>query len=467
MIEENTAGKLRVAVIGAGPAGTRAAATLAKAGLRPVVIDEGVRSGGQIYRRQPDGFTRTSRDLYGFEAEKADRLHSCFDGLGDTVGYRPRTLVWNREGKTLYLADDNGIHTIEADRFILATGAMDRIAPVPGWTASGVYSLGGAQVSLKHQACAIGKRPVFVGSGPLLYLIAWQYTKAGAPPAAVIDFSRFSDKLRALPHLAANPTALAKGIYFSFWLKLKGIPVYEGASATSIEADDHGFRVHFRNGQHANSVAGDAVAIGYGLKPETQLADLFNCPMEYDDNSGYWIASTDSDGRSGTPDVYIAGDCAGIRGADAAEVSGELAALALLKDAGLAVDLKRMGRIRRMLTRFERFRRGLERAFPYPWQAVADLPDETVICRCEVIRAGTLRQAAAHWGVSEMNRLKAVTRCGMGRCQGRLCGIPASQILAAVTGQEVARTGRLRGQAPIKPFPRAIHARSDSGGDGG
>lgn len=448
----------RIVVVGAGPAGTRAAEVLVAAGLRPVVVDEAPCSGGQIYRRPPAALHRPARDLYGFEAAKAARVHAAFDGLGGAIDHRPETLVWGREGGRLLLSGPTGLDEVGADAVILATGAMDRIVPLPGWTRPGVYSLGGAQVILKHQACVIGDRPVFVGTGPLLYLIAWQYAKAGAPPAAVLDAGRRGAKAKALAGLTANPGMLAKGLWFAMWLRARGVRVVDGAEAIAIDAaDGAGLHVRYRAGGRERTVDGDAVGLGYGLVPEGQLADLFGCRRRFDAGSRLWLPELDADGRTSVAGVYAAGDGACIRGADAAEAAGDLAALALLQDLGHAVDGDRMAALRRRLTRFDRFRRALETAFPYPAAQAAAVPDETVVCRCEVVRAGELRTAAADWGIVEMNRLKAITRCGMGRCQGRLCGGPASEILAAAIGRPVDAVGRLRAQPPLKPIPPALH----------
>jgi bacterioferritin-associated ferredoxin len=161
----------------------------------------------------------------------------------------------------------------------------------------------------------------------------------------------------------------------------------------------------------------------------------------------------DAAGRCSVEGVYLAGDGAGIMGADAAEWAGERAALALLADSDVAVDTARAAELERKLDKLTGFRQGLERAFPVPPDWAAHASDDLVICRCENITAGTLRQTVAATGADEMNRLKALSRVGMGRCQGRMCGVAAAEILAHATGQPLQQVGRLRGQAPIKPIP--------------
>ena len=120
---------------------------------------------------------------------------------------------------------------------------------------------------------------------------------------------------------------------------------------------------------------------------------------------------------------------------------------------GVAVDTARAAELERKLDRITGFRHGLERAFPVPDDWAAHAPDDLVICRCENVTAGSLRQTIAEAGASELNRLKALSRVGMGRCQGRMCGVAAAEILAHATQQPLQQVGRLRGQAPIKPIP--------------
>jgi NADPH-dependent 2,4-dienoyl-CoA reductase/sulfur reductase-like enzyme len=154
---------LKVVVIGAGPAGVRAAQTLVAAGLRPVVVDEGRRDGGQIYRRQPEGFKRSYETLYGTEAARAATLHHDFDALRTHIDYVPDTLVWNVTPKSVHLVSGSHYQELAFDTLIVCSGATDRLMPVPGWHLAGAYSLGGAQVALKSQGCAIGARTVMMG----------------------------------------------------------------------------------------------------------------------------------------------------------------------------------------------------------------------------------------------------------------------------------------------------------------
>ena len=441
-----------VVIIGAGPAGIRAAQTLLAHGVKSCLIDEGLRGGGQIYRRQPENFTRSAHALYGFEAGKAEAVHQTLDDLAGAIDYRPQTLVWNAEDNRLDTLHAGRAGRIDFARLIVATGATDRILPAPGWTLPGVYSLGAAQIALKYQGCAIGERVVFCGSGPLLYLVAYQYAKAGAKVVAVLDSSPFAAQCRALPALLGQPVTLAKGLYYRAWLTAHGIPVHQGATLSRIEGRQRVSGLSWRRDGKEARLECDAVAFAHALRSETQLADLLGCEFAWSELNRAWLPVRDEAGRSSVPGVYLAGDGAGIMGADAAEMAGELAALTLLADSGHPVDARRSAGLQGQLKRIEGFRQGLETAFPFPDDWAAKVPDDTLICRCEEISAGQIRATVdeGHW---EMNRVKAMCRVGMGRCQGRMCGMAAAEIIATRSGRDIQSVGRLRGQAPIKPLP--------------
>ena len=446
---------LQPVIVGAGPAGVRAAQTLVAHGLRPVLLDEAARAGGQIYRRAPENFQRSARTLYAFEAGRASALHAAADSLLHSVDHHPDSLVWNAQGGLLDVMQGHSqtTHQQPYRQLIVATGATDRILPVPGWTLPGVYSLGGAQVALKFQGVAIGQRVVFMGTGPLLYLIAWQYARAGVEVAAVLDTSRLSDQVAALPGLLTQPAVLAKGLYFVAWLRAHGVALHSGVRPLRLLGQARVRAVVWHDGQQERQLDCNAVGMGHALRPETQLADLLGCRFTWEPQQRAHLPQRDAAGRSSVAGVYLAGDGAGIMGADAAEWAGELAALTLLADKGVSVDAALARWLQGKLKQLQRFRAGLERAFPFPENWAAQAPDELVVCRCEHITAGDLRRTVHEGGAKEMNRLKALSRVGMGRCQGRMCGVAAAEILAHATGQSLEQVGRLRAQAPIKPIP--------------
>jgi NADPH-dependent 2,4-dienoyl-CoA reductase/sulfur reductase-like enzyme len=452
----------RIVIVGAGPAGVRAAETLVAAGIKPIVIDENARWGGQIYRQPPanSNFERSKKTLYGFEAHKAEAVHSTMAALLPHVDYRPDTLAWACEAGHLDTLHAGRERRVPFSHLIIASGATDRVLPVPGWTLPGVYTLGAAQVALKAQGCAIGRRVVLAGTGALLYLVAYQYVKAGAQVMAVLDTSPFAQQLAAAPKLARLPATFAKGLYYIGWLKTHGVRIERDVTLLGIRGVDGVQAIEWRasrDGSLSETIACDAVGVSFGLKPETQLADLAGCRFRFDALNRCWLPEVDPAGRSSVRGLYLAGDGAGIAGADAAELAGRRAALALLDDLGLAhprdPGMPDVEAIERALKRIAVFREGIETAFAPPARCASQWPDDMTVCRCEEVDAGTLRRCIRGGEANEINRLKALTRVGMGRCQGRMCGEAALTLLAEETGKPLDAVGRLRSQPPVKPIP--------------
>ncbi|MCV9941120.1 FAD-dependent oxidoreductase [Boseaceae bacterium BT-24-1] len=443
-----------IVIVGAGPAGISAAETLCAKGLKPVLIDEGARAGGQGYRRPADNLALDMNRLMGSEAGKYAALHRRFEALRAKIDYRPRTLVWAIDGNQLHLLQDGRAATLAFDRLLIASGAMDRVAPLPGWTLPGVFTLGGAQVALKDQGCLIGSRVAFLGSSPLLALAAKQYRDMGADIAVIADTTPFAAKAAALPALLRAPRTLLRGISYMGASLRAGTQMLHGVTPVAVEGEVRVEALLLRDAQgRERRFACDAVALGYGLKPETQLADLAQAEFAYDPDFRLHLPKIDGLGRA-RPGLYLAGDGVRIGGADAAEASGALAAHAILTDLGQPQDIELVRRLARQVERLRAFQRGLARAFAWPAAQIAALPDSVMLCRCENVTIGDVRMAMAkELGPIEVNRVKAMTRCGMGRCQGRVCGPALQEIVAA--GRDGASAGRLRGQAPVKPIALA------------
>jgi NADPH-dependent 2,4-dienoyl-CoA reductase/sulfur reductase-like enzyme len=471
----------RVLIVGAGPAGLRAAELLVDRGIHPVLVDEAPRIGGQAYRLPPNvaGFDRSAKQLYGSNAAKAHDLFKSFDRIRAKLDYRPSSLVFDLVDNRAEILREERLERVDFDALILATGAMDRVLPFEGWTLPGIYSLGGAQIALKHQGCAIGRSVVFAGTGPLLFLTAYQYAKAGARVAAVINSGPRFGALSQLVKLSSMPAVLWQGMKYVAWLKRHKIRVLHGyrpiraqaASADGAAANQRlGMLEFISESGDRLEVDCDAAAFGYGLKPETQLADLAGASFGFDALNRQWLPLRDHYGRAqDRPGLYLAGDGAGILGAEAAELQGRLAAAAVLSDFGGSFGGFDPNAALRRLETWQKFRSGLELAFPYPDQAAAEIEDQVVVCRCEQVTAGDLRGVTGVMGARDLNRAKAYCRIGMGRCQGRLCGPAAAEIMASTLGVSTDSVGRFRGQPPIKPVPISVLAvaRRDEAADAG
>lgn len=439
----------RVLIVGAGPAGIRAAQVLVAAGLHPDVVDEGARAGGQIYRRPPDGFTRPAARLYGAEAGRAVALHQAFDAMvaaGQVRHHAQASVIALKPGAALVTGPD-GADWLAFDRLILATGATDRVAPVPGWQAAGVFTLGAAQIALKAQGVALGRQMVLAGSGPLLTLVAHQLRAAGAGVVAVLETAPLRVQIAGgLAMALARPLVTARGLAMRAGL---GRRYHAGVRLGRIVTGPQGPQaVEWQDAAGRPRVTPcDSVALGWHLRAETALADLAGAVFDWSDLWQQWLPRTDASGRAG-PGLYLAGDGLALLGADGAEVSGRLAAGACLADLGLPAPDPARDTARRV--RLLRFAAGVARAFPWPAAAVQALPDTAVICRCEGVTAGEIRATVALAG-PEANRVKSLSRPGMGRCQGRYCQLATAEIVAARSESQPQAVGRLRGQPPVRP----------------
>lgn len=449
-------------IVGAGPAGIRAAEMLVQAGHRPIVLDEGMRSGGQIYRRPPFDDGRSYKARYGSEAHKAEALHKTFDHLRDAIDYRPETLVWNisrDHGRSLDLMS-GGVHTqLPFSHLLLATGATDRVLPFSGWTKPGVYTLGASQTALKAQGCTIGERVVFMGSGPLLYLVAWQYHHAGAKVAAVLDTAPFSSKFHLAHLVLYAPRIVALGASYGLRLMLGGVPIHYNVRPERVLGEGHVEGIRYQKAGRSHEIDCDAIAYGFALRPETQLADLAGCDFGFEERDRAWLPIADPLGRTSQSGVYVAGDGAGIAGADAAEIRGQLAAIAIARDLGGAADAALERRLLKELDAIYRQRLILEKAFPFPQDWFGTVGQDVTLCRCEEIKLGEARDVIRDGSTREINRLKALSRVGMGRCQGRMCTAAVTELLASMQSKLPSEAGRIRAQAPVKPIPLGFGAK--------
>jgi NADPH-dependent 2,4-dienoyl-CoA reductase/sulfur reductase-like enzyme len=261
----------------------------------------------------------------------------------------------------------------------------------------------------------------------------------------------------AAPLLAGAPRTVLRGLRYLRALKRAGVAVMHGTTLVAIEGENRVEALILRDCQgREKRFACDAVALGYGLKPETQLAELAGAELHFDRDFRLWLPNIDEDGRAGAS-LYLAGDGVAIGGADGAEASGQLVAYAVLSDLGIDADSNAQRALRAQVRRLRRFQRGLARAFAWPSESATALAGEIMLCRCENVTVGDIRRAMDQTlGPTEVNRVKAMTRCGMGRCQGRVCGPALQEVVASHAGIPPEAAGRLRAQAPIKPLALTV-----------
>jgi thioredoxin reductase len=448
--------RYQLAVIGAGPAGIAAAVQADALGLDTVLLDEQAGPGGQVCRsvdRSPLRGTRILGPDYAAGAGLAAALRDS------AVEYVPGAGVWHIErGFRLAFSDGDRIRLIAADRVILATGALERPMPVAGWTLPGVMTAGAAQLLLKSSAVAVDGA-VFAGCGPLLYLVAAQYLRAGLSIRAILDTTDPANRRSALASLSLRGSALrtlAKGLGLLAEIRRAGVPVFRGVEDLRIAGRSRVAGVAFRRGGAWQPLDGvTTVFLHQGVAPNLQLAWAAGCPPRWDDERLCWTAETDAWGRTAVPGLLVAGDAAGIAGARAAADRGRLAALAAACSLDILSKRSRNALARPVLAslrREEAIRPFLERLYRPRFGLRVPADDAVIVCRCEEVTAGMVRQEA-HCGAAEANRLKSALRCGMGPCQGRICAGTVSELAAAACGVPIQTVGRFRVRPPIRPVP--------------
>jgi thioredoxin reductase/bacterioferritin-associated ferredoxin len=443
-----------VIVIGAGPAGMSGAVALAGFGLQVLLLDEQGSAGGQIYR----GITLAPlarRDLLGPDYAKGNELAQALGA--SNVQYETDAAVWQvtRDHQVSYLRKGQ-LQIVQAKAVLLATGAMERPFPIPGWTLPGVMTAGAAQILLKSAGLAPSEPVVLAGCGPLLYLLAWQYLRAGVAIKAIVDTTRREDYWRARRHLFAALRAwpyLRKGLDLMRSVRSAGIAHHTGAEQLAIEGDDAASAVTFSASGRAIRIATRCVLLHQGVVPNTQISQSLRARHDWDESQLCFSPVVDAWGELDISGVYVAGDGAGIGGAQAAAVQGELAALGIASRLDAVAETLRDQRaalLRAQLEAHVRIRPFLD-ALYRPKEQNRIPADDVVVCRCEEVTAGELRQFVA-LGCTGPNQAKSYGRCGMGPCQGRMCGLTVTEVIANARGVPPADVGYYRIRPPIKPI---------------
>jgi D-hydroxyproline dehydrogenase subunit alpha len=386
-----------VLVIGGGPAGVAAAARAAQCGVKVGIVDDNERLGGQIWRSESE----VSRAAEA--AEWTGRLASAGAAIlcGMTVFHQPRP--------GLLLAESSeGVHELQYAKLVLATGARERFLPFPGWTLPNVMGAGGLQAMVKSGLPVRGKRIVVAGTGPLLLAVAAYLRKLGAQIPIICEQASWSNLARFGCALLGHPGKISQG--FRLKKELAGVPFAANCWPVAAKGGHALEAVTISRNGRIETIPCDFFGCGFHLVPNLELPLLLGCQTENGNVSVDDLQSTS------VASVFCAGEPTGIGGVELALVEGQIAGLVA---AGRATEAREMfgerGRLRG-------FARSLDRAFQLRPELKSVPSPATMVCRCEDVPYSRLRKHKS-WREAKLH-----TRCGMGPCQGRVCG-PATEFL--------------------------------------
>jgi NADPH-dependent 2,4-dienoyl-CoA reductase/sulfur reductase-like enzyme len=439
-----------VVVIGAGPAGMSAATRVAKAGLSVVVLDEQAAPGGQIYRGV-EAASERRRAILGSD-------YAC--GLDVVAAFRQSgaelisgASAWNiATDKSIDYSRSGRTHRLRAGSIVMASGAFERPCPLPGWTLPGVTTVGAVQILMKS-AGMVPDRAVLAGAGPLLWLVAAQLTTAGFPPLAILETVAVRQNLAALRHLPRALRSLGylrKGLAMIATVRAAGVPVYRSVGDIRIEGNTAVEAILFKSWGRRRKIATQSVALHQGLVPNQQISRLLDCEHVWDRGQHCFRPLLDQHFQTSRPGFYVAGDAGGIAGARAAALQGQIVGLRLAELAGKGND-DELRAARSELAADVSVRPFLESLYA-PSRDIVHPDDATIVCRCEEVTAGAIRARTA-LGAPGPNQIKSLVRTGMGPCQGRVCGIAVTSIIAAARGEYPGDCEYYRIRPPLKPVP--------------
>jgi len=441
-----------IAIIGAGPAGMSSAITACRAGASVVVLDDKDQAGGQIYRNVGSSPLKKPEKL-GPDYLRGQILVDEFEDCSAEKRYG--AMVWHvgDNGEVLF-SQDQQTHSLTARELIVTCGAMERPFPIPGWHLPGVMSAGSAQVMLKSDGL-VHDDAVFVGTGPLLYLIIAQYLRLGVRVKAVVDTTPKAGYINAItqfPGALGELPMLLKGLGLLNEIRQARVPVYRYATGLQIEGVEQAAGLRFKQGNRQCQFDAGHIFLHQGVIPNLNMTRSLGLGHHWCEQQLCWIPTLNSWGESSVASISVAGDGSGIVGAEGAEHMGTLVALNQLCRLGLISEEERdqQGRAgHKRLKQLNRFRAFIDCLYrPLDENRIPEQED-TVVCRCEERNVAQLREAFVR-GARGPNELKMMSRCGMGPCQGRQCGHTVSELLARWRSDSVEDVGYYRLRSPIR-----------------
>lgn len=457
-----------ICVIGGGPAGIAAALEAAKSGVHVTLIDERPELGGQIYRRFPNEFQVNESELdkkyLDREYQEAKSLIKEVENYKGKIEKIVEAKVWgifpNKE--VVFILNEKNIK-LKCRKLILSEGAYERPAPFPGWTLPGVYTAGGAQSLLKTQRVLPGKKFLLSGTGPLQLVLANQLVKVGAEVVAVLEASSQLN-FKHLAALGRNIPLMKEGLDYLKNLRNAKVPFLKGHTIVeALGSDELEAAVYAKVDRDWKPIPGtekeveiDTVCLGYGFVSSTWLTQYCGCEHKYNDTLGCWVPVCDEKMETSVRGVYAAGDCAGVTGHLAALEEGRIAGISVSRELEAISQEEANKRYRplvKKLMRVRKFQSAMNQISKIRPGLYSRLTDDTIICRCEEVTLGKVKEMLRYEGNIDLNAVKRMTRTGMGNCQGRMCMTAIADVIAIEKQVPQKDLGFVTYRPPAMPIP--------------
>lgn len=455
--------KYDIIVIGAGPAGISAATLAAHYKAHVLVLDESHYPGGQIYRAIEKNQKNNNKWLG----------HGYQDGMPLVEAFRDSNIEYRHSAKVWYLSSNLEVHysidgksySAKGKQVLIATGAQERPFPIPGWTLNGVMSAGAAQILLK-ESDIVCENAVFIGTGPLLYLIVHQYISAGIAVKAIIDTTPRSNYLRAIRHGFGALGSIKKIAQGWHWKReiIKSDALYiPSISDVRINGTDSVTSIDYYKKDKWEGLQCKHVFLHQGVTPEINVSLSVGCDKSWNEQQACWTIDVDECFHSSVKGVFVAGDASSIAGGVAASHRGSIASLSMLCNIDIITKDQKISLLKpfkKKLSAEMSVRAFIETLFKPHFRYRVPEDDQTIVCRCEEVTVAQIRESI-NLGCRGPNQLKSFTRCGMGPCQGRFCGLSVTEILAKELGVSTEKVGYYRIRPPIKPVTLGELANAD------
>ncbi len=455
-----------VVIVGAGPAGLSAALSAAAAGAPVLLIDSNPRLGGQYWRMPSDNIGEQSEQHFdlatGLILINAVKAHKQIEVLNGAQ-------IWSATHKdgvnTLRIIQNGAEKIINTKNLILCTGAYDRTLPFPGWDTPGVMTPGGVQSLLKGHGVLAGKKVVVAGSGPFLLPVAAGVVKAGGEVVELLEANKSARWLLSPFVMLENISKLKEAFYYIKTIsqaKVRArfatavIAAHKNAEGNLESVDVATFRGNFKV-KKVRNVKCDVAAVGWGFTADTSLAGALGCKQVVAKDGGVVVFADDNQ-QSSINGVFVAGEITGIGGAELSMAEGVIAGISAAKFVGCKVEVLKVHRKRR--AKKQRFADALIKSYPVKSGWISWLSEQTIICRCEEVTVENLKFAINELGATDSRTAKLLTRCGMGLCQGRVCGRSVVDLVASELKVSPTDTDRISAanRPIITPIPLGVLA---------